>query len=109
MDIKCKTMPEQKEETGFGEEIQTLPGTTNQPSPPLLLLLSVVVVVVVVVGLLLLPDIVGLLEDAVDAKLVGFEVEVVEDWPRFECNWKKNAKSRSWNFMLLDNLRNYCS
>ena len=95
-------MPEQKEETGFGEEIQTLPGTTNQPSPPLLLLLSVVVVVVVVVvGLLLLPDIVGLLEDAVDVKLVGFEVEGDEDWPRLECNWKKNAKSRSWNFMFI--------
>ena len=51
----------------------------------MLLLLSVVVVVVVV-GLLLLPDIVGLLEDAVDVKVVGFEVEDNEDWPRFECN-----------------------
>ena len=54
----------------------------------MLLLLSVVVVVVVVavVGLLLLPDIVGLLEDSVDAKLVGFGVEDDEDWPRFKCN-----------------------
>ena len=55
----------------------------------MLLLLSVVVVVDVVVvgvGLLLLPDIVGLLEDAVDVNVVGFEVEDNEDWLRFKCN-----------------------
>ena len=80
-------------ETGFGEEIQTLPGTTNQPSPPLLLLLSVVVVVVVVaVGLSVLPVIVGL----------SVEVELNEDWERLKC--KKNARSSSWNFIFFDGL-----
>ena len=82
-------------------KLQTLPGTTNQPSPPLLLLLLSVVVDVVggvagpvlVDGSLLLPDVVGLGVDSVgDTPLVGLKVVDV-DWVRQAL--KKNAISAS--------------
>ena len=82
-------------------KLQTLPGTTNQPSPPLLLLLLSVVVdvvggvagLVLVDGSLLLPDVVGLGVDSVgDTPLVGLKV-VDGDWLRQAL--KKNAISAS--------------